>query len=248
MLNVAVRLVSLTCFVLLLVQGQQAKAAAEYSSWYGTNIDEIQYQWRSQTYGAGIPSDCPMRFQYLGSAEKVSVQVVVNYAASGGHARPSDGKFRIEITRGTPAGGYATLNCNYISSVEISNVKMNSGGVQKFNRPTITDVELDQGSIKLLKAESEKLKLAGATKSLTAWSPLILLAGENQPLHIVLSLYETSWEEIGDSFPKVDKLTFVSLAQDARYYANRPELSSRPKLQKFWTAMADFYYSQAQQR
>jgi hypothetical protein len=106
---------------------------------------------------------------------------------------------------------------------------------------------LDQGSIALLKSESEKLGLAGTTKALLAWSPLIVLAGEREPLHIVLSVHETGWPELGEAIGKVDKLVLISLAQSARNYANTERELGRGKLYQFWSAMADFYYSEVRE-
>jgi hypothetical protein len=54
--------------------------------------------------------------------------------------------------------------------------------------PTIIDIELDPGSIRLLKAQSEKLELAGATKKLLAWSSLIGLIGESNAPHVLVSI------------------------------------------------------------
>jgi hypothetical protein len=223
-----------------------AQKQGEYSGWFGTNNDDVQYQWRAQSYGVGISPDCPMRLRYSGEGDRLSAQVIVHYAPSGANAKANDGKFYIDIAKGAVTGGYATLNCNYINSVDLTNVRVMGAARQIISRPKITGLELDRGSIELLKSESEKLKLAGAAKGLLAWSPLIVLAGESQPLHIDLSIYETSWVELGESFSRVDKFTFTALAQDARYYANKPELASNLKLRQFWNAMADFYYSQSQ--
>lgn len=187
-----------------------------------------------------------MRFRYTGEGNRLSALVIVHYAPIGTNVTANDGKFTIDIGQGVIDGGHATLNCNYINSVEPTNVRITGAVRQVISRPTITGLELDPGSIELLKSESEKLKLAGAAKGLLAWSPLIVLAGESQPLHIDLSIYETSWVELGESFSRVGKVTLTALAQDARYYANKPDLSSKPKLRQFWNAMADFYYSQSE--
>jgi hypothetical protein len=224
-----------------------AAADSQYSGWFGTNNTDVRYQWRSETYGKGIPSDCPMRFQYSGPAERFKGHVIVQYVPSGTHANPGEGKFDIDILRGVPKGGYAALNCNYINSVKVTSGNTIATASKRFNRPTITGVELDRGSIDLLKSESEKLKLAGAAKGLLAWSPLIALAGEREPLHIVLSVYENSWTELGEAIGKADKLAFISLAISARNYANTERELGKAKLYQFWSAMADFYYFEAQQ-
>jgi hypothetical protein len=98
---------------------------------------------------------------------------------------------------------------------------------------------LEAADIQLLIAESEKLKLAGATKTLLAWSPLISLAGESNAIHAAISIQQTDWVEIGEAFSKIDQAVFISLAIDARIRANTDFLD--PKVKAFWKAMADFY-------
>ena len=119
------------------------------------------------------------------------------------------------------------------------------GARQTFARPAITGVELDAHSIQLLKSASEKLELAGTGKKLLAWSPLLTLAGESNAVHAAVSISQTNWVELGESFSKIDTLVYYSLATEARTYANSDELIGNPKLKQFWNAMADFYQSQA---
>jgi hypothetical protein len=107
---------------------------------------------------------------------------------------------------------------------------------------------LNQRSFDLLKTESEKLRLAGATKNILAWSPLTELTGENNAVHAAFSIQQTNWEELAKSFSAVDKTVFYSLATDARFFANSDATWGNPQLKKFWNAMADFYASQAPER
>jgi len=118
----------------------------------------------------------------------------------------------------------------------------------RFSRPNITGVRLDKASIDLLKTESEKLRVAGATKNILAWSPLIELIGENNEVHAAFSISQTNWEELAKSFSAVDKTIFYSLATDARNFANSGATWGNPQLKQFWNAMADFYASQAPER
>lgn len=120
-----------------------------------------------------------------------------------------------------------------------------SAGRKTFNRPAISGFELEPGCIKLLKAESEKLELAGGSKQLMKWTPLITLVGENVPLHFLFFVSETSWAELAEAAQDVDRLALVSLAQDARNHANSDAHFGKPKTKQFWNAMSDFYYWQA---
>jgi hypothetical protein len=117
-----------------------------------------------------------------------------------------------------------------------------------FSKPSITGIRLDKASIDLLKAESEKLRLAGATKNILAWSPLIELVGENNAVHAAFSISQTNWEELAKSFSAVDKTVFYSLATDARTFANSDATWGNPQAKQFWNAMADFYAAQAPER
>jgi hypothetical protein len=118
----------------------------------------------------------------------------------------------------------------------------------KFSRPSIAGIRFDQRSIDRLKAESEKLRLAGATKELLAWSPLIGLIGENSAPHAAVSILQSNWEELGKSFSAVDKTLYYTLATDAKVFANSDATWGNPQLKQFWNAMADFYASQAPER
>jgi hypothetical protein len=116
---------------------------------------------------------------------------------------------------------------------------------QRFSRPNITGVQLDQASIDELKHESEILQGKGLVKGLLAWSPLILLAGESNAVHAAFSISQTDWEGLARTTSAIDKITFHSLENQARDFAEFSSSTSRnPQLKKFWTAMADFYASQ----
>jgi hypothetical protein len=118
----------------------------------------------------------------------------------------------------------------------------------RFSRPNISGIQLNQQSLDRLKTESEQLRLAGATKELLAWSPLIELTGENNAVHAAFSIQQTNWEELAKSFSAVDATLFYSLATDARNFANSDATWGNPKLKQFWNAMADFYASEAPER
>jgi len=129
-------------------------------------------------------------------------------------------------------------------SALITSIRLASAGNQSRNaaaRPSIEGIQFDPGSIRLLKAESEKLQLAGGAKTLLAWSPLLGLVGESNAVHAAVSIHETDWVELAESYSTVDKLVFYSLATDARNHADSGELFGKPKLKQFWNAMADFY-------
>jgi hypothetical protein len=125
-------------------------------------------------------------------------------------------------------------------------VSAGSNSKREFSRPRITGVQLDRGCLDLLKAESEKLQLAGMTKRLMAWTPLITLAGESNAVHAAMFIEHTNWIELAESFSAVNKLVLYSLATDARKHANSGEHFGNPKAKEFWNAMADFYQSQAE--
>ena len=113
-------------------------------------------------------------------------------------------------------------------------------------RPSISDIQLEPGCIELLKSESERLELAGATKKLLAWSPLITLVGENNAVHAAFFIHNTDWEQLAESLKAVDKLVLYRLATDARMHANSGAHVGNPKAKEFWNAMANFYASQAE--
>ncbi len=122
------------------------------------------------------------------------------------------------------------------------------GSPSRKTRPDITGIRLDKPSLDLLKHESEKLRLAGYTKDLLAWSPLIGLIGENSAPHAAVSILQSNWEELANSFSAVDKTVFYSLATDARIFANSDATFGNHQLKQFWNAMADFYAAQADGR
>ena len=127
----------------------------------------------------------------------------------------------------------------------VGSVSGNSGSKHTFNRPSISGIQLEPGCLALLKSESEKLELAGATKKLLAWTPLITLAGESNAMHAAIFIKNTDWNELAESFGVVNKSVFISLAQAALLHANNPEHYGDPKGREFWKAMADFYAAQA---
>lgn len=59
----------------------------------------------------------------------------------------------------------------------------------RFGKPDIRDVAPKAWCVELLKAQADKLDLAGATKKLLAWSPLINLAGENSAPCTAFSIF-----------------------------------------------------------
>jgi hypothetical protein len=195
--------------------------------------------------------DLQHSFQFRNDNDKAaSFQYELHFTARGKQGKES-GTLRLAPNAESNTSG-AWIICDPAAgfSALIASIRFEGGNVTgvslRFSRPTITGIQLDRGSIQLLKSESDKLELAGYGKKLLAWSPLLLLAGENQPLHIDLSIYETSWAELGESFSKVDNLVLTSLAQEARNHANSDELLGNPKAKQFWSAMADFYRSQAE--
>lgn len=116
----------------------------------------------------------------------------------------------------------------------------------RFNRPSISGVQLEPGCIDLLNVESQKLELAGATKKLLAWTPLITLAGESNAVHAALFINNTDWDLLAQSLKAVNNIVLFSLANDARIHANSPAHFGNPKAKEFWNAMADFYVSLAE--
>jgi len=229
---------------------QPAPAAdADWSAWRTVeNNISMRVKVGAFKYEGG---DLQHSYQFRNDNDKAaSFQYELHFTA-GGKAGKETGTLKLEPnamsnTSGAwvicdPAAGFSAL----IASIRFEGGNV-TGASPRFSRPTITGIQLDRGSIQLLNSESVKLELAGYGKTLMAWSPLLVLAGENQPLHIVLSVATTSWEELGQSFSEVDKLVLTSLAQDARNHANSDELYGNPKAKQFWNAMADFYRSQAE--
>jgi hypothetical protein len=145
---------------------------------------------------------------------------------------------------GTPSARVNTgTDPNHLSYPSLSNNPR-----ARFSQPSINGVRLDKASIDLLKAEAEKLRLAGATKNILAWSPLLELIGENNEVHAAFSISQTNWEELAKSFSTVNKTVFYSLATDARNFANSDATWGNPQAKQFWNAMADFYAAQAPER
>ncbi len=121
-----------------------------------------------------------------------------------------------------------------------------SAPLARFSRPNIRGLQMEQGCIELLNKESELLELAGATKKLLAWTPLITLAGESNAIHAALFINNTDWNELAESFRAVNNIVLFNLATDARRHANSDAHFGNPKAKQFWNAMADFYASLAE--
>jgi hypothetical protein len=97
--------------------------------------------------------------------------------------------------------------------------------------------------VKLLQAEDAKIKTAGATKALLAWTPLIVLAGESNAVQLAQSISNLPWNELAEALPNVNKLLYTNLATEALWHAHQHE--DDPGVEQFWKKLSDAYARKA---
>jgi hypothetical protein len=242
--------------MLLLSSPIAAQKYSEWTGWQGTNDSLVQWRSRIQDWGRNIAASCDVEFRVT-----VDGALTFKYALSyqpwgpGSNTGGRRSGTAYSIKKERDHGSAFIDGCRQVTGVTISNVVSISGGnpppnvgAHKFSRPALRNVQLERGCIELLRSESEKLELAGAAKKLLAWSPLLALAGESKAPHAAVSILNTNWLELAESFSKINKLVLYSLATDARKHANSGEHFGNPKAKEFWNAMADFYQSLAEQQ
>jgi hypothetical protein len=151
-----------------------------------------------------------------------------------------------KIVGGELAGDYAYVDggCpgNYFVRVSDASEKEAASTKAGFAPPSLSDVVLDAASVDLLKQQSAKLRLAGYTQSLLAWSPLLGLAGESSAIHAAVSISSADWQELADGMTAVRKFALYNLATESLTFSySRYD----PKLKQFWKDMSDFYQREA---
>jgi hypothetical protein len=204
--------------------------------------NKTQYFKLKNTYPVEVKVDC--QFNFTDDKGKPSTEHSCGATLAPGQEKKDPGWFEWAVT----AVDYGSLTAKVRRAD--NNANMGQPSVTRApaqmagKAPTITNIELDAGSVRLLKAQSERLELAGAAKKLVAWSPLIGLVGESNAPHVLVSIYQTSWTELGDSFSGINKIVYYSLATESRNYANSDSVWGNAKAKQFWNAMADFYASQ----
>jgi len=113
----------------------------------------------------------------------------------------------------------------------------------QLERPELKGVVFEKCCLDLLKEQDAKLKAAGWTKTILAWSPLLTLAGESNPLHAAYFIKATDWDELAHSITAVNKLALTTLATEALLHSQQDHTSTTAK--PFWAAMSKFYIHQA---
>lgn len=232
-----------------------AQKYGEWTNWRRTNDSLVEWRSRIQNWGQNIASACEVEFR-LTVDGTLTFRYSVSYqrwaAGSPTAGRRSGSLYNVK--KDGQHGGASIDGCRQISEIAVSNVISVSGasrppttnsGRRTFSRPTLTNVRLELHCIDLLKAESEKLQLAGAAKKLLAWSPLSAVLGESSAAHAAFMIHETNWVELAESFSAVNRIVFIGLANDARLHANSSDHWNNPSAKTFWNAMADFYAAQA---
>jgi hypothetical protein len=106
------------------------------------------------------------------------------------------------------------------------------------NSPRLT---LHKDCIDTLKDHDYRLRAAGATKRLLAWTPLLVITGEDNFIHLSWTVATMPWVELANSFSTVNQLVFSTLATDALNHSRRHE--DEPELQAFWRALSRTYAS-----
>jgi len=249
--------------VLLSVLFTAVTASAEWSRWMGTNRPGVVM--RDQQDSA-----CGNRGKYYWyqlkntSVGRMTFVSVMTYTDGDGRPAKEENNESLDPGRESQKGyicaivGSARLTIqdepsrrtpSSTSSSSGSSAAAKSEGTyqplfgSRIQRPAVHNVQLDEECLKLLRVQSARLEAAGAAKSLLAWSPLIKLAGETNPVHAAFSIATGDWEEIARSFRSVDKIVFSNLATEARIHAGSHIIGNRAA-KDFWEAIADFYGSQ----
>lgn len=225
-----------------------AAAADDWSGWRPTNDDRIQYHVRLRTFGALTPV-CEFEFRAKVDRASFDFRYEVAYEHVG-MMFPGAGKrsgYAAAIRDADQhRGGDSISGCKDLNSIAVTSiVERGDPASRVFARPSIAGVQLEPGCVKLLELESDRLAAAGAAKKLLAWSPLVLLAGESNAVHVAITITQTDWTELGASLGRVNKLALSTLALDAKVHAESGEHNNNPKAKAFWNAMADFYTAHA---
>ena len=112
-----------------------------------------------------------------------------------------------------------------------------------FDRPTIEDVQLDQHCIDTLELIDARDGDGGAATSLLAWSPLVFVLSNPNPISIVFTIATTDWESLIQGVQGLERIRLLSNSRDCALAAAHHNRNR--KLREFWTAMYDFYSHQA---
>src|SRR5580704_3480013 len=71
-----------------------------YSAWGNTNRTDVQYRWRSVSFGSTVPTDCEVQYRYSGTSDRLAAQVVVRYTPTGGSSESRNGRSFVSLERG----------------------------------------------------------------------------------------------------------------------------------------------------
>jgi hypothetical protein len=235
--------------LLLSVVGARSAQAADWSGWRGTNDDRIQYRIRVLTFGALITPNCEIEFRARAEGKSLAFKYDIAYEHVGmylpGAGRRPGSAAEIRDEDGD-RGGESISACKDVNAIAVTAiVERRDATSTRAIPPSLSGVRLEPQCLQLLSAEADKLAAAGAATKLLAWSPLLVLAGESNAVHTVFTISQTDWVELANSFSRVNKVVFTSLATDARIHANSDHHFGNPTAKAFWNALADFYAAQA---
>jgi len=233
-------------------------SAEEWTLWRGTTDSLLEWRWRRSSFGKNMSGVCEVQIRAREDGE-FNFRFEVTYQPEGlgdtsGGRRPGQAQ---GVRRDGRYGGDTIGGCRGVSAVKVSSLSHGTlraapsrpaspASRTSSSRPSITGIAFEPHCIELLKQESEQLQLAGATKTLLAWSPLLRMAGERVP-EAAFHVAESHWEELARAIAGVDKFVLYRLATAARIHANSGHHFGNPKAKAFWNAMADFYGAQANQ-
>jgi len=115
--------------------------------------------------------------------------------------------------------------------------------VPDFSRPTIEDIQLEADCIDTLKEIDRKHQLGNAAANLLAWSPLIFIASNPNPVNVAFTIAATDWGGLISGVAGLERVKLLAISRDcameaARHWRNH-------KLKTFWNEMYNFYRSQA---
>jgi hypothetical protein len=105
----------------------QAQPRTAYSSWQNTKNPDVQYRWRSVSFGASVPTDCEVQYQYNGSGNRFSAKAMVQYVPDEGSGKAGvgvrNGSSPVYLDRGVPGDAPQDLsNCYQPLSVDFTDV------------------------------------------------------------------------------------------------------------------------------
>jgi hypothetical protein len=238
-----------------------AGAAQSWTPWVTSSERWIQSRWRYTSFGRNMSGVCEIQFRATDEGT-FNFRWEASYQPDGAGNR--DGGRRVGQVYGvrtdSNSSGDTISGCRGVTNVSVTKIERRgiSGSASDTSRrapagsrdsaptrPSLTNVKLEPACVELLRAESEKLRLAGVTKTLLAWSPLIAYLAEGNFLERAVTVEHTHWEELAQAISSVDDIVLIRLATDARLHANSDHHFGNPTAKAFWNAMADFYAAQA---